>query len=956
MGYFPPPGEATLTNSTDSVASVVFKNQDCYVAMLTVSNGTCTSAIPNDSFICIGTTALFNISSTSCRNTPVRTLNMSSKKANVFKWTSLPSIGVTINNDTARNPIIKFSNPGCYRILLQTSDSLVPNCFDTISKSICIYAPPILKTFYSPDSSSHCAPRIDSFYVKSIRGKKFYWDFGDGITFISNDSVASHPYLTNSNKGFTVKAVAIDSNGCPSDTFTINNYIKISGPEPSFVVSSKPPCDSGTVNFINNSKFIYNYYFIYGDNSGADSNRITPHFYKYVDYSRDSNTYMPTLFAYDETGCLAFASSIVKLYRPPVLKIGAKDTLGCVPLGVQFYDSTQYALKYLWQFGDGISDTGFAPFHIYRKSSPFGNPYKVTLTATTDKGCADTSKPINISVYPLSVPSFQVFAPDPLCYNDSVRFKASTSGALPARYKWKFGDGNLISDTSSLQNPVYHYTFSGKHIVSLKVFTNLGCADSIFDSTSIRSLDSFPPVAPIIDYVTVTSSNQVQIVFSRIFSSKFKSYVIYRYPGPDSIYSITTASDTVYFDNPPGVNVDSQSYTYSLRSTDECGFISPFSLSQHSILLMVNKYKLNALQLIWNKYSGWDSVIDYQIYKKNSTGKFVLMATVGANDSTYLDSNLCPGLYSYYVRAVDKNGEYYSISDTASNKPDFLYQSNPIVLRKATVVNDNSVFVNWDPTVQLNFKSYLIDRYSIPEGWLLNYANTAGLSFDDNGVDVSKYSYIYRVNVLDECGDISPSSNIGNSILLTGTVVNDSRLLMWNSYKQWANGVSSYHLQLMQNDGSFNDIAVLPSTDTSYLDALPHSNLTVQTCYRVYAIENMGANNQFDTSLSNVACPNLPARIFIPTAFSPNSDSVNDVFIPEGLSVIINPELPGQKYDFKIYNRWGELVFETNDFMKGWDGKYKGVIVQPGVYIYSVYAQGYDGHRFYLTGDVTVLR
>ena len=87
--------------------------------------------------------------------------------------------------------------------------------------------------------------------------------------------------------------------------------------------------------------------------------------------------------------------------------------------------------------------------------------------------------------------------------------------------------------------------------------------------------------------------------------------------------------------------------------------------------------------------------------------------------------------------------------------------------------------------------------------------------------------------------------------------------------------------------------------------------------------------------MSNIACPNLTARIFVPNAFSPNADSINDVFLPEGLSILNNPELKGLKYDFRIYNRWGERTFETNDFKKGWDGRNHGELVQVRVYIYT---------------------
>jgi len=950
-----PSTDVTVADPTDSSTNVLFEKQECYNAVLTISNGTCSSVITKDNFICLGTTAAFNMPTSSCRNSPVYPKNASSPRANIFKWSVIPSTGVTINNNSATNPEITFAVPGCYKVILTTSDSSLPNCYDTLSRLICISQPPVVKSMYSPDSASHCAPRVDSFFVKSISGVKFFWDFGDSTYNISNDSELSHLYSKNNNAGYSVKVVAIDSEGCASDTFVQKNYIKISGPEPSFSISSKPPCDSGTVYFTNNSKFVYNYYFLYGDNSVIDSNVIKPHFYTYEDYSKDSNTYRPTMYAYDETGCQASATAIVKLFRPPVLKISSSDTVGCIPFGVQFFDSTKYASKYLWSFGEGGSDTAFAPFYTFSQPSPLGNPFKVTLVATTDKGCADTSKPIYIYSHPLSIPIMSIVVPKILCYQDTVHFQALTSGPV-VRYKWKFGDGNLVSDTSSLQNPDYHYVFSGSHRVSLTVFTNYGCSDSVVDSTSIRNLDSFPPIPPEIDFVTVTPDNQIELVFSKSNASKFAYYTVYRFPGPDSIFSTIYVNDTVFYDNPPPINVNGESYTYTIRETDICGFVSPYAIPQHSILLNVNKYKQSALQLIWNKYTGWDSVESYQVYRKNSSGKFVLLATVGVLDSLYLDSNLCPGLYTYYVQAVDQNGIFYSVSDTASDEPDYLYQSTPLVLTKATVVNNSNVSINWSPTVQPNYKYYIVDRYSIDDGWLYNYATGTGLSFLDNGVDVNKYSYTYNVSVIDNCGDVSSTSNIGTSILLTGSVINDSRLLTWNSYKQWASGVSTYHLQIIQNDGSFKDIVVLPSTDTTYMDAASHPDLDVPTCYRVYAVENIDINGNTDTSLSNIACPNLPARIFIPNAFSPNADSLNDVFIPVGISLITNSDVPGQKYDFRVYNRWGELIFETSDFRQGWDGKYEGTPVPIGVYIYSVDAQGFNGQRFYLNGNVTVLR
>lgn len=92
-----------------------------------------------------------------------------------------------------------------------------------------------------------------------------------------------------------------------------------------------------------------------------------------------------------------------------------------------------------------------------------------------------------------------------------------------------------------------------------------------------------------------------------------------------------------------------------------------------------------------------------------------------------------------------------------------------------------------------------------------------------------------------------------------------------------------------------------------------------------------------DTILLLERC--LP-RIFIPTAFSPGSDGVNDflIFSAENVS----------KIHFRLFNRWGEMVFETNDVNARWDGKYKGHILPIGTYIWMA---SFEGINIYKTLD-----
>ncbi len=68
--------------------------------------------------------------------------------------------------------------------------------------------------------------------------------------------------------------------------------------------------------------------------------------------------------------------------------------------------------------------------------------------------------------------------------------------------------------------------------------------------------------------------------------------------------------------------------------------------------------------------------------------------------------------------------------------------------------------------------------------------------------------------------------------------------------------------------------------------------------------------------------------LYIPNAFSPNADGLNDVFLAQGIDVT--------SFDMKIFNRWGELFFESKDLFKGWDGTYQGQFVPNDIYVWVI--------------------
>ena len=88
--------------------------------------------------------------------------------------------------------------------------------------------------------------------------------------------------------------------------------------------------------------------------------------------------------------------------------------------------------------------------------------------------------------------------------------------------------------------------------------------------------------------------------------------------------------------------------------------------------------------------------------------------------------------------------------------------------------------------------------------------------------------------------------------------------------------------------------------------------------------------------------------VFVPNAFSPNGDGRNDILYVRGEVV--------QEVVFKVYDRWGELVFETTDLSHGWDGTYRAKPCEPGVYDYHLQVTCIGMKRYFKKGNVTLIR
>ncbi|HOZ87579.1 MAG TPA: gliding motility-associated C-terminal domain-containing protein, partial [Bacteroidia bacterium] len=89
-------------------------------------------------------------------------------------------------------------------------------------------------------------------------------------------------------------------------------------------------------------------------------------------------------------------------------------------------------------------------------------------------------------------------------------------------------------------------------------------------------------------------------------------------------------------------------------------------------------------------------------------------------------------------------------------------------------------------------------------------------------------------------------------------------------------------------------------------------------------------------------------NLYIPDAFTPNGDGKNETFQPKGTNIA--------KYELRIYDRWGQKIFQTENFEDSWDGTFKGAPCKNDVYVWEINTNKANGKRRYLTGKILLCR
>ena len=125
----------------------------------------------------------------------------------------------------------------------------------------------------------------------------------------------------------------------------------------------------------------------------------------------------------------------------------------------------------------------------------------------------------------------------------------------------------------------------------------------------------------------------------------------------------------------------------------------------------------------------------------------------------------------------------------------------------------------------------------------------------------------------------------------------------------------------------------------------PVAMLTASTTFSLIVEDALGCKG-YDTVTIKIF---KPTDIYVPSAFTPNGDGLNDILRPLGTVI--------ERLDyFRIYNRYGQLIFETSNLSKGWDGTYKGERQTTGNYIWILKARDRKRAIITMKGNVILIR
>lgn len=754
-------------------------------------------------------------------------------------------------------------------------------------------------------------------------GTQYQWSPSAGL---SCTNCASPTLVPQQNTTYTVQVT--DAFGC-QDTDTVRVTVT---PLPATTVSAQPTgiCPGSSVQLNATGGVGYQWS---PAATVSNANIANP-------TSTPTSTTWYTVNITDVTGCVATDSVEVEVFNLPNLSAGPDQTI-CAG-DVASLQGTG-ALTYSWTPATGLSNPSIAN----PMASP-ANTITYTMTGTDANGCSKTDE-ITITVNPL--PTAQAGPDQTVCQRDIVNLSAAGGTA----YTWSPSTGLSCTNCT---NPVLVAQTTTNYVV--QVTDNNGCID--FDTTRITVLPA--PFVEAGSDTTICPNTSAQLNGQGV--GTFSWSPVASLNNPSIINPVATPTgDTYYFLTVTDAN--------GCTNTDSVG-VAFFPNSQvitgpDTAICEGESVQLWASAMNQYQWTPAGTLSDPLARRPVAAPQTTTIYTVVANDNNgcsstatqtitvnplpdiqlaVADTSICPNTS---VQLSANGGVQFNWSPAAGLSDPTL--PNPVAtpttstlyqLTVTSAVNcaaDTSLLVEVLPLIPTNISpdAAICPGESIQlraeNGTDYRWSPGAGLTGRNTATPTASPNQTTQYTlVMTDSNDCTVEDSVRVTVHPDVLVDAgpDSDVFIGESLTMQGSGTGTFEWTPKQYlDNPFDpQTLVTPDSSTSY-------TLLVTSAEGCTAEDEVFIKVYF------------PTKVYVPNAFSPNGDGQNDLIGPIWFNEF-------ELRTFQIYNRWGQLVYETNNPDDRWDGTIAGQPAPIGVYVYLLRGTGNRGEPFVKQGNITLFR